>query len=91
MVFSNQGVKPENVQARMRQQMQADALRPIDADLEDLQDDQPAKQIFTSETIEEAAQFLRLSVSLLISLPLPLANVYTGPGQIAVSRHLPPW
>jgi hypothetical protein len=44
--------------------MQADALRPVASGLDedDLEESRHVMEIFTSETIEEAIQFLRLNV-----------------------------
>lgn len=67
LVLSNEGINNATVQSRLRQQMQHDALHPLKSDDDDnsTEDAPIAKSIFTPETIEEAAQFLRLNVSVL--------------------------
>ena len=52
------------MQSRLRLQIQADALRPLRSTLDEdaLEESLPAKAIFTPETIEEVAHFLRLNV-----------------------------
>ncbi|KAF5388203.1 hypothetical protein D9615_000228 [Tricholomella constricta] len=49
----------EPIQVRLRRQMQADALRPVD-DSEGTTKDSALVEMFPSEVIEEAIQFLRL-------------------------------
>ena len=62
-VAAERGLSRVTLQARMRQQMQADALRPLNTALdEDPPSELLAKEIFTPETVDEAAQFLRLNV-----------------------------
>jgi hypothetical protein len=55
----------ESVQSRLRKQMQADALQPID-DVELTTNAKssliPAEDQYGSEVLEEASQFLRLQV-----------------------------
>jgi len=59
----NQKHTEESSQSRLRRQMQADALRPVASGLDedDLEESRHVMEIFTSETIEEAIQFLRLN------------------------------
>ena len=56
-----------SAQSRLRSQMEADSLRPLKFGLdddEDTTDESPnLKELFSPETIEEATQFLRLTVS----------------------------
>ncbi|KAG5648662.1 hypothetical protein DXG03_000008 [Asterophora parasitica] len=59
----------EPIQVRLRQQMQADALRPLD-DTEDSAKDSALFETFSSEVIEEAIQFLRLQAQDRLSLVL---------------------
>ncbi|KAF7965993.1 hypothetical protein HWV62_40519 [Athelia sp. TMB] len=61
-VAAERGLSRTTLQARMRQQMQADALRPLNTALdEDPPSELLSKEIFTPETVDEAAQFLRLN------------------------------
>lgn len=62
LALSKQDSNHGTIQSRLRAQMQADALRPLDSALDE---DTPgvsltAKSIFTPETIDEATHFLRL-------------------------------
>jgi hypothetical protein len=55
----------ESVQSRLRKQMQADSLQPIDDDKELTTNAKsliPAEDQYDSEVVEEATQFLRLQV-----------------------------
>jgi len=61
-VASERNQSRASVQARMWQQMQADALTPLSTALgEDQPNELLAEEIFTPETVDEAAQFLRLN------------------------------
>jgi len=61
--LSDQRHADESAQSRLRRQMQADALRPVTSGLDEdsLEGSHHVTEIFTSETIEEAIQFLRLN------------------------------
>lgn len=62
-VSSYPGLSNDGIQSRLRVQMRADALRPLNQELdEEVPDEFLAKEIFTPETIDEAHQFLRLNV-----------------------------
>lgn len=67
--LSDQRHADESAQSRLRRQMQADALRPVTSGLDEdsLEGSHHVTEIFTSETIEEAIQFLRLNVRTLSS------------------------
>lgn len=73
-VASERGLSRGVVQARLRVQMKADALRPLNTALDEdpPPDELLAKEIFTPETVDEAAQFLRLNVRMLV-MPLHTA------------------
>lgn len=63
--FAIQNSTEGSAQLRLQQQMQADALRPLaslDESDGDAEESRHVKEIFTSETIEEAISFLRLNV-----------------------------
>jgi hypothetical protein len=52
----------ESVQSRLRKQMQADSLQPIDDEETNAKTLIPAEDQYGSEVLEEATQFLRLQV-----------------------------
>jgi hypothetical protein len=63
MLLSQHDNKNTNIESRLRQQMQADALRPISSEIEDDPDKAavPTHE-WSSDTIQEASQYLRLNV-----------------------------
>jgi len=62
-IVSNQSPKHGVIQSRLKLQMQADALQPLNSGLDEDAPEEPlnVKEIFTPETIEEATHFLRLN------------------------------
>lgn len=65
-----------SLEGRLRAKIQADALRPLKSTLEDVDDDGGLEKAglrrspYSEEELQEAVQFLRLGVRLLIS-PVP--------------------
>jgi len=62
VALSNQSPKHGVIQSRLKLQMQADALQPLNSGLDEDAPEEPlnVKEIFTPETIEEATHFLHL-------------------------------
>ena len=52
----------ESVQSRLRKQMHADSLQPIDDEEPTTNKNLPTEDQYGSEVLEEAMQFLRLQV-----------------------------
>jgi hypothetical protein len=90
IVLSKQDSNHGTIQSRLRAQMQADALRPLDSALDE---DTPgvsltAKSIFTPETIDEATHFLRLGVRDTYCGHSNVLKRFIGPGQTAAGTCL---
>jgi hypothetical protein len=63
-VFPADGGATQRIESRLRRQMRADALLPLYADISE-NDEKPVSEVhgdYSSETIDEALQFLQLNV-----------------------------
>lgn len=88
VAWSSDKGEERSVEERLREQMRADALQPLDDD-EDVDDvaSSPKNAGFNSEShlpqkwIEDAAQFLRLNVSIMVHLR-PSAVVLVSPTRV---------
>ncbi|KAH9077425.1 hypothetical protein EDB83DRAFT_2549169 [Lactarius deliciosus] len=77
-----------SIEERLRTQMQADMLVPLDDDRGHPKDADPKTVPWAPETIEEAAQFLYLNVSVTIPFPLRIRPTIIGKPMERLSRVL---
>ena len=95
VAWSDKG-EERSVEERLREQMRADALQPLDDDDDDDVDDvasSPKNAGFNSEShlpqkwIEDAAQFLRLNVSIMFTYDRP--RLFWSPTRVTFFFSIP--
>ncbi|KAH9045654.1 hypothetical protein EDB85DRAFT_1884708 [Lactarius pseudohatsudake] len=77
-----------SIEERLRTQMQADMLVPLDDDRDPPKDADPKTAPWAPETIEEAAEFLCLNVSVAVPFPLRIKPTIIGKPMERLSRVL---